>query len=216
MEVMTARLNPAAPGDSLIELAGNSDAIVIGPGLGVNAQTRELVEAALDLPCTKVIDADGLSVLGPNSRLLAQASHTIITPHPGEAGRLLGTNAAAVEDDRYGSLERLVELTQGVVVLKGAHSLIGAPGHLPHVNTTGSAVLATGGSGDVLAGMLGALCVGRTPFAAAHFAVGMHGLAGESWQERTRADRGLLASEIADELPAVLAQLSALARTLTG
>lgn len=216
MEVMTARLNPAAPGDSLIELAGHSDALVIGPGLGVNAQTRELVEAALDLPCTKVIDADALTVLGPNTRMLAQASQTIVTPHPGEAGRLLGTSAAAVEDDRYGCLERLVELTQGVVVLKGAHSLIGAPGHLPHVNTTGSAVLATGGSGDVLAGMLGALCVGRTPFAAAHFAVGVHGLAGESWQRRTGADRGLLASEIADELPAVLAQLSGGWRTLTG
>lgn len=214
-ETMTARLNPAAPAESLFELARNSDALVIGPGLGVNERTRELVEAALELECTKVIDADALSVLASNPGVLAKASRTVLTPHPGEAGRLLGTSASAIEDDRFGSLARLVDLTQAVVVLKGAHSLIGAPGQLPRVNMTGSPVLATGGSGDVLAGMLGAFSVGRTPSAAAELAVGLHGLAGESWQRRTGADRGLLASEIADELPRVLAQLSGAARQMT-
>jgi len=208
-EVMTARLNPAAPGESLLELARASDALVIGPGLGVNDRTRELVLAALELDCTKVIDADALSVLGPNPDLLAKASRTILTPHPGEAGRLLGVDARSIEDDRFGSLARLVELTQAVVVLKGAHSLIGAPGQVPHVNMTGSPVLATGGSGDVLAGVVAAFSVGRPPFAAAQLGVGLHGLAGESWQRRSGADRGLLASEIADELPLVLAQLAA-------
>jgi len=207
-EVMTARLDPAAPAESLSELARHSDALVIGPGLGVNDRTRELVLAALELPCAKVIDAGALSVLASNPGVLARASRTILTPHPGEAGRLLGESASAIERDRFESLASLVQLTQAVVILKGAHSLVGAPGELPRVNTTGSAVLATGGSGDVLAGILGAFSVGRTPFEAAQLAVGVHGLAGESWQRRTGADRGLLASEIADELPRVLAQLS--------
>lgn len=214
-EVMTARLNPAAPGESLIELTRHSDAIVIGPGLGVNERTRELVEAALELGCTKIIDADALSVLASNPEVLAKASRTILTPHPGEAGRLLGTDASAIEDDRFGSLARLIELTQSVVVLKGAYSLIGAPGQLPHVNMTGSPVLATGGSGDVLAGMLGAFSVGLSAFETARLAVGLHGLCGESWQRRTGADRGLLASEVADELPLVLAQVSEAQRTMT-
>lgn len=214
-EVMTARLDPAAPAESLSTLARNSDALVLGPGLGVNDRTHELVLAALELPCAKVIDADALSLLASNPALLARASRTILTPHPGEAGRLLGTSAGSIEHDRFGSLARLVELTQAVVILKGAHSLIGAPGELPHVNTTGSAVLATGGSGDVLAGLLGAFSVGRTPFRAAQLAAGVHGLAGESWQQRTGADRGLLASEIANELPRVLAQLSGAAREMT-
>jgi len=214
-EVMTARLDPAAPAESLAALARNSDALVIGPGLGVDDRTHELVLAALELPCTKVIDADALSVLASNPAVLARASRTILTPHPGEAGRLLGESASAVELDRFGSLARLVELTQAVVILKGARSLMGAPGELPHINTTGSAVLATGGSGDVLAGLLGAFSVGRAPFAAAQLAAGVHGLAGESWQRRTGADRGLLASEIADELPRVLAQLSGAAREMT-
>ncbi len=214
-EAMTARLNPAAPAESLLALARESDALVIGPGLGVNERTRELVEAALELECIKIIDADALSVLEANPGVLAKSSRTILTPHPGEAGRLLGTSASAIEDDRFGSLARLVDLTQSVVVLKGARSLVGAPGQLPRVNMTGSPVLATGGSGDVLAGMLGAFSVGRTPSAAAELAVGLHGLAGESWQHRTGADRGLLASEVADELPLVLAQLSGATRQMT-
>lgn len=214
-ETMTARLNSATPGESLLELARNSDALVIGPGLGVDQRTRELVEAALELECTKIIDADALSVLATNPAVLTKSSRTILTPHPGEAGRLLGTSASAIEDDRFGSLARLVESTQAVVVLKGAHSLVGAPGQPPRVNMTGSPVLASGGSGDVLAGMLAALSVGRSPSAAAELGVGLHGLAGESWQRRTGADRGMLASEIADELPRVLAQLSGCTRTMT-
>jgi len=214
-EVMTARLNPAAPAESLADLTRHSDALVIGPGLGVHASTRELVLAALELPCAKIIDADALSVLASNPAVLARATNAILTPHPGEAARLLGESAGAIEDDRFGSLARLVELTGAVVILKGAHSLIGAPDQLPHINTTGSPVLATGGSGDALAGILAAFSVGRTPFEAAQLAVGVHGLAGESWQQRTGADRGLLASEIADELPRVLAQLSGATREMT-
>lgn len=154
-------------------------------------------------------------MLASNPGVLTRATNTILTPHPGEAARLLGQSASAVERDRFGSLARLVELSQAVVILKGAYTLIGSPGELPHINTTGSPVLATGGSGDVLAGILGAFSVGRTPFRAAQLAVGAHGLAGESWQQRTGADRGLLASEIADELPRVLAQLSGGTREMT-
>jgi NAD(P)H-hydrate epimerase len=120
----------------------------------------------------------------------------------------LGISVAEVESDRYRALERLVQLTGSAVLLKGAYTLVGSPDRLPHVNTLGSRALATGGSGDVLTGLVAALAVGRDLFDAAVLAAGIHGQSGLSWEQSTGADRGLLASEIADGVPAALAQLA--------
>lgn len=215
-EAMTARLDRTAPAKSLQELAASANSVVVGPGLGTDETARELVLAALSLPCPKVFDADALSVLSKEPGALAHcATPCILTPHPGEAARLLGKSAAEVEADRFKSLEQLVELTQCVVVLKGAHTLVGGPNHTTRINMSGGPALATGGAGDVLAGIIGAYCVALPPLEAATLGVGVHGLCGESWQARIGADRGLLASEIADEVPRVLAQLSSGGRTMT-
>jgi len=215
-EVMTARLDTGNLAASLEAHAANCHVLAMGPGLGVNATTLELVHAALRLECVKVLDADALSVLGTDlSALQAARGQLILTPHPGEAGRLLGTSASDVEANRMSALERLVAASGASVILKGAHTLIGAPGQLPVVSSTGSAVLAVGGSGDVLTGIIAALAVGGDAFRAAWLGAGLHGLCGDSWVARSGADRGLFASEIADELPRVFAQLAASQRTLT-
>jgi NAD(P)H-hydrate epimerase len=215
-EVMTARIDEQAPAASLRDRTKTSKVVALGPGLGTGGSTLELVHGALELACVKVLDADALTVLSGSGEALQECrGPAIITPHPGEAARLLQITVAEVEANRFDALRRLVELTQSTVVLKGSRSLVGAPGQLPHINTTGSGVLATGGAGDVLTGIIAALAVQVDPFTAALLGVGIHGLCGDCWGARVGSDRGMLASEIADEVPRVLAQLSARRRRLT-
>lgn len=208
-EVMTERLDETDLEGSLRRATENVDALAVGPGLGTDERGLKLVDAALTLPCTKVVDADALTLCASHPGLLGGLrGPAIFTPHPGEAARLLGTSVTDVERDRYAALDGLVKLTGSPVLLKGACTLVGAPDHLAHVNAFGSPVLATGGSGDVLTGLTAALAVGHDPFEAALLGAGIHGLSGLSWARRTGADRGMLASEIADEAPRVVAQLA--------
>jgi hydroxyethylthiazole kinase-like uncharacterized protein yjeF len=134
-----------------------------------------------------VLDADALNHIAAAPVLqqqLAQRTpgHTVITPHPLEAARLLGTTAAAIQADRLGAARTLAGRLQCVVVLKGSGSIIAAPGATPRINPTGNARLATPGTGDVLAGLLGArLAPGCDALEAACDAVYQHGLAAERW-----------------------------------
>jgi NAD(P)H-hydrate epimerase len=123
--------------------------------------------------------------------------------------RLLGMKTADVEADRFGAVSRAVSASHAVVLLKGARTLVGAPGRPTLVNSTGCSALATAGSGDVLSGIVAAfLATARDARDAAALAAFVHGRAGEAWSAHTGADRGLVAHEIADGVPAVLAGLT--------
>jgi NAD(P)H-hydrate epimerase len=216
-EEMTARLDPDKLEDSLDDLLARTDVVAVGPGLGLDAQARRIVEHVVFRWSGRVVvDADALTLLASRFAELPKAkSRLLLTPHPGELGRLLASSAREIENDRFVALARAVEICQATVVLKGPRTLIGAPGQIPAVNTLASRALATGGSGDVLAGVCAAFSCELDPFQAACAAVQVHGFAGQRWSERTGAERGLVAREIADEIPAAIAGLASARGLLT-
>lgn len=209
LEAMTARFEPEALEASLAPLLEQAHVVVIGPGLGVDSSAKRLVEhVLLNWSGSIVVDADAITVFRGRAQELARAQgKLLLTPHPGEMGRLLGSTTAAVESDRFGAVERAVELTRATVLLKGARTLIGAPGQRVAVNPTGNPLLAAGGMGDVLAGVLGALAVDSDSFSAACAGAFLHGLAADRVADSRGLDRGVLAHEIADQVPAALASL---------
>ena len=211
LEEMTARIDPAAVETSLDALLRGADAVVLGPGLGLDAEARRVVEhVVLTHGGTVVVDADALTHLAGKLGAVRNARGArILTPHPGEMARLLGVTAGDVERDRFAAVKRAAEASGAVVLLKGARTLIAKEGELPVVNPTGGPALATAGSGDVLGGVIAALSVAAPgPFEAACAGAYVHGRAEESWSEGAARDRGLLAHEIADQVPGVLAWLT--------
>jgi ADP-dependent NAD(P)H-hydrate dehydratase / NAD(P)H-hydrate epimerase len=217
LEEMTARLDPARLEASLAPHLGAADAVVVGPGLGLDARARAVVDHVMAAyPGPVLVDADALTHLaGRLAELRSAKGRLVLTPHPGEMSRLLGVTTREVEADRFRALAEAVELSRAVVLLKGARTLVGAPGELPVVNPSGTPALATAGSGDVLSGVSGALLAALgEPFHAACAAAFVHGLAGEAWASRHGGDRGLLAHEIADAVPGVLAGLTRSTRSL--
>ena len=133
-------------------------------GCGGGDAVRDRLPRLLSLAGRLVLDADALNALATDPQLLTllrSRSHrslaTVLTPHPLEAARLLGCDTAAVQADRLAAASALTDLTRCVVVLKGSGSIIAAPGHTPHINGTGNGSLASGGTGDVLAGWIGGL-----------------------------------------------------------
>jgi ADP-dependent NAD(P)H-hydrate dehydratase / NAD(P)H-hydrate epimerase len=214
LEAMTARIDPARPAASLKQLSDKSDAAVVGPGLGLDADARRLVDAVVfEFAGPKVVDADAISHFAGRPSELSKARGVVLTPHAGELGRLLGIDYEEVENDRFAAVARAVELTQAVVLLKGRYSIIGAPGALPLVNPTGGPVLATGGSGDVLSGIISALACELEPPSAAYVGAYLHGAAADAWAEARGVDRGMLAHELADELPRSLGAVRARAQS---
>jgi ADP-dependent NAD(P)H-hydrate dehydratase / NAD(P)H-hydrate epimerase len=165
------------------------DTLVVGPGLGTGAGPRELVEGLLaDNPERMLLDADALNILALQQTLhrLGSAEHVILTPHPGEAARLLGTSVVAVQADRPAAVRQLADATGAIVVLKGGSTLVCAPGGRPQMNVAGNPGMATGGSGDVLSGVIGALWgQGLGAWNAARLGVCVHAAAGDlaAWQE---------------------------------
>ncbi|MEP7049787.1 MAG: NAD(P)H-hydrate dehydratase [Pseudomonadota bacterium] len=208
LEVMTARIDPARVEASLDELLERADAVAIGPGLGMDANARRIVDhVLLRVHKTKVVDADAISHFAGRAEALRGApGELVLTPHSGEMARILGGTAAEVEADRFGTVARAVALTGNVVLLKGHRTLVGAPDERVAINPTGSNVLATGGSGDVLSGVLAAFGTHLDARRAAYSAAYVHGLAGER-RALHGVDRGVLASEIADEVPFALGAL---------
>jgi ADP-dependent NAD(P)H-hydrate dehydratase / NAD(P)H-hydrate epimerase len=208
LEVMTARVDPNRIEDSLDELVERADSVAIGPGLGLDATARRIVDhVALRVPKTKVLDADAISHFAGRAEALRGASgELVLTPHAGEMARIVGGSAADVEADRFGTLARAVALTKSVVLLKGHRTLVGAPEERVAINVSGSGVLATGGSGDVLTGILAAFGALLDIRRAAYVAAYVHGFAGER-RSRQGVDRGVLAHEIADEVPFALGAL---------
>ncbi len=205
-EVMTERVDKGSVAESVDAILEGKRAVVLGPGFGTGDDARSVVEHVLRTwEGPSVVDADALSMFEGSPEVFASSKGApVLTPHPGELGRLIGSTAKDVESDRFGAIASLVSRARCVVVLKGAHTLIAAPDEKVVVNPTGNAALATAGAGDVLSGILGALTCTLDPFEAAYVGVYVHGLAADVWRD-AHGDRGLLAGEIADEVPALLA-----------
>jgi NAD(P)H-hydrate epimerase len=178
--------------------------------LGVDDVGRLLGrELALRLEVPAVLDADALTAIAGDHGLLRSArAPRVLTPHPGEAGRLLGMTSAQVQADRYAAVERLARQSGCVVVLKGARTLIADGTGRVRVNPTGTPAMAVGGTGDVLSGIIGALLASLPAFEAAVVGVYLHGLAGEL---AALSDRGLLASELAAAVPRAIAHCRVIA-----
>ncbi|MDB5960871.1 MAG: bifunctional ADP-dependent NAD(P)H-hydrate dehydratase/NAD(P)H-hydrate epimerase [Massilia sp.] len=206
-----------AAADQNLGRTTNEETLVIGPGLGGSAQAMGLLADALQGDATIVLDADGLNLVGASidlaERLAGRAARghaTILTPHPLEAARLLGLSTPEVQQDRLATAQRLAERYQAVVVLKGSGSIIAAPGQVAVVNANGNPGLATGGSGDTLAGLCGALLAQGWPAReAACGAVWLHGAAADRLVAQGVGPIGLTAGELPVAVWAVLNELVA-------
>jgi hydroxyethylthiazole kinase-like uncharacterized protein yjeF len=181
-------------------------ALHLACGCGGGEAVRAVLPRALSTAASLVLDADALNAIARDAALeallVARAARTdrptVLTPHPLEAARLLGTTAVAVQADRLEAARLLVERYRCVVVLKGSGSVIAGPGALPCINPTGNARLATAGTGDVLAGMVAAgIAQGQPAFEAAAQAVFRHGLAADRWPTGEGLTAGALAQQVA-------------------
>ena len=192
----------AAAAPELVALLGQSTAAGLGPGLGrgdgVSAVVRAVLEQAT-LPL--VLDADGLNALPPLLGLLKRrGGPTVLTPHPGEFGRLIGADAAAVQANRQDLAVRFAAEHGVVLVLKGRRTIV-TDGRRLYINSTGNPGMATGGTGDVLTGLTAALLGQKLePFAAAQLAVYLHGLAGDLARDAL-GETSLIAADLLDYLP---------------
>lgn len=195
----------ASAGD-LGALMEKATVIAIGPGLGQSAWGQALFDAVTASGKPLVVDADALNLLARNPRRLPQA---VITPHPGEAARLLGIGSAAVQAGRFAAVEALRSRYAPVAVLKGAGSLIAADGAKPPaLCSAGNPGMASGGMGDVLTGIIAALMAqGIEPACAAELGVTLHATAAD--RAARQGERGLIASDLIAELRPLLAEAEA-------
>ena len=176
----------------LLPLLSRASAIGIGPGLGQGEWSRAMLQLALEAGKPLVIDADALNLVAGSPSLFSDA---ILTPHPGEAARLLGTDTASVQRDRLSAAQAIAQRYHAVTVLKGAGTVIAAPGEIPRVVEAGNPGMAVGGMGDVLTGVILALrAQGLSAFDAASAGALMHSLAGDLAAEE--GERGLLPSDL--------------------
>jgi NAD(P)H-hydrate epimerase len=193
-------------GHDLGEFLRNKSAALIGPGLADDdasyANVRAIVDA-VDVPL--IVDASGLNAFAARAgELNPRGLPRVITPHPGECARLLGTDTVAISLDRIGSARAAAKATNCVVVLKGFQTLVAEPDGHVYVNPTGNPGMATGGMGDVLSGMIAALLArGTDPLDAACAAVYLHGLAGDILGEEL-GDTGLAAMDLAERIPTAI------------
>jgi hydroxyethylthiazole kinase-like uncharacterized protein yjeF len=200
-ELMTLSV---ASANQLLALVEQASVLVIGPGLGQAAWGRSLLSLAAHCRVPQVWDADALNLLALGAVGLPPGC--VMTPHPGEAARLLGVSAAQVQADRPAAARALAEKYQAVAVLKGAGTLIAAPDGTLALCERGHPAMASAGLGDVLSGLLGALLAqGLEAFAAARLAVWLHACAGERLGS---AGRGLLASELLPQIRQLLEEHS--------
>jgi hydroxyethylthiazole kinase-like uncharacterized protein yjeF len=191
--------------DGVVELAARAGSVVLGPGLGSGAgEFARLLAGRVEKPL--VLDADGLNAHAGEPERLARRRHaTVLTPHEGELGRLLGVDSRAVAAERLHHVREAAARSGAVVVLKGDDTLVAAPDGRVAVSPGATPALATAGTGDVLSGVLGALLAkGMEPFAAACAGVTLHALAGRRAAELQGAE-GVIASDVITGLPRSLA-----------
>ena len=194
----------------ILELSAEADVLAIGPGISREPESAVLVRrlvARVDKPM--VIDADGLNALA-DAAVILEGEHAaaVLTPHPGEMGRLMEVSTEKVQARRPHLAEAAAERFNSVVVLKGACSLIAEPDRLLTVNPTGNPGMASGGTGDVLTGMIaGLIAQGLLPFEAAAAGTYLHGLAGDLAAERM-GEASLLAGDVLHSVPAAIRRVS--------
>ena len=177
-EAVTTVADPGAPAKS-VETAGRVQAWAAGPGMGTDEGAAGLLAAVLASDVPALVDADGITILAGHRELLDRSAPTLITPHAGELARLTGADRAAIEAGRLEHATAAAADLGVTVLLKGSTTVIADPGGTVLVNSTGSAWLATAGSGDVLSGLAGALLAqGLPPLQAAAAAAYLHGVAG--------------------------------------
>jgi hydroxyethylthiazole kinase-like uncharacterized protein yjeF len=212
-EVMTEPL-PETPKQTLslrafsaiVRLCENKKAVIIGPGLGTFKETQSLVLKlikALDVPI--ILDADGLTALATQPKTLPIANRSLIlTPHPGEMARLMRSQVKEVLEDRIGRSRNFSQSHHVHLVLKGHPTLISTPKGEVFINPTGNPGMASGGTGDVLTGMIGGLvCQGFDILPSLQIAVYLHGLAGDEGAQE-KGEKSLIATDIIEKIPALL------------
>lgn len=205
VELMTVELPRVADQAAVEALCEGKRAVVVGPGIGLDeAGVSWTMAFARHAPVPVIIDADGITNLASDlDSLTAAAGPRILTPHPGEAARLLGSTTSEVQSDRYAAAASLAAASTQTIVLKGARTIVASRNRMG-VCAEGTPALGVAGTGDVLSGVTGTLAMTRDPFEASLAATLVHALAGEA---ASVTDRGLLASEVADAVPGVFADV---------
>lgn len=214
------KLADSSPQDALTK--HRPDLIAIGPGLGSSLQALQWVTAVLNYPdIPVVIDADAINLIAQTPDLLYALQsrnemfpgRTVLTPHPGEAARLLNCTTESIQADRNTALDKLVSLTQSIIVLKGHHTLLASPGHAALECQEGNPGMGTGGMGDILTGCIAALGVQGVRHAlnlweATGLAVQLHAAAADSLVAKGVGPLGLTPSETIFEMRYLLNQLA--------
>jgi NAD(P)H-hydrate epimerase len=191
---------------AIVRLCENKRAVIIGPGLGTYKETQSLVTKlikALDLPI--ILDADGLNALATQPKTLPITNRSLIlTPHPGEMARLIRSEVKEVLEDRIGLSRSFAQSQHVHLVLKGHPTLISTPKGEVFINPTGNPGMASGGTGDVLTGMIGGLiCQGFDILPSVQIAVYLHGMAGDEGAQE-KGEKSLIATDIIEKIPALL------------
>jgi hydroxyethylthiazole kinase-like uncharacterized protein yjeF len=199
----------------------NPNVIAIGPGLGISALALSALEKTLNIPSIPlVIDADALNLIASSKAVLKTLrdrnqqfpSQTVLTPHPGEAAQLLQCSSVDIQSDRLGSIEKLVELTGSIVVLKGQNTLLASPLNPILLCEQGNPGMGTGGMGDILTGSIAAIAAQGVKhdlnlWEAAEIAVQLHALAADSLVSKGVGPIGLTPSETILEMRSLLNKL---------
>lgn len=203
------------PPEQLLNMEG-LDLLVVGPGMGQSEEAGKLLQLALERPVTLLLDADALNILAGKpammKKLRQRQQPTIITPHPGEASRLLDCSTAEIQADRIASALRIARETQAITVLKGCGTVIATPpdgaGNAQwYINSSGNPGMAAAGMGDVLAGMIGGLALqGIGAIDATVLGVYLHGAAADALVAQGIGPVGLTASEVSLEARRLLNQ----------
>lgn len=209
LETMTMLL-PATPEESIaatalepaLAFAKDKDAAALGPGMSQHPDTQKFILEFIqqcDVPL--VIDADGLNALSENTSVLGTTRPTVMTPHPGEMARLCGTSTEAVQKDREECAREFAEGHGCTVVLKGHRTIVALADGRCFVNLNGNSGMATGGTGDVLTGLIGGLMAQRMDAPdAALLGAYVHGLAGDL-AAKAKTERGMIASDLIEMIP---------------
>lgn len=187
-----------------------ADVIAFGPGVGVNEDIEEILKELIEkISCPIVIDADGITVLAKIKDVVKNSrSDIVITPHPGELSRLTGVSVREIEKQRIEIAQEVAAKLNLTVVLKGVPTVVSNPQGITFLNTTGNPGMATGGSGDVLTGIVASLIgQGLSSFYASVLGVYLHGLAGDI-AAKTRGTHGLIAGDIIEAIPQAFLELS--------
>ena len=221
MEAMSAPLPEAPNGglgaealDEVLALAEGKSAVAIGPGMGTDPSTGELVLSLVErLEVPMVIDADGLNLLAQNPEVLKKTkAPVVLTPHPGEMSRLSGKSVGEIQNNRLEVAREFAEKYGGILVLKGAGTVTALPNGVCHINPTGTPGMASGGSGDLLTGIIGGLiCQGVTPEDAAWAGVYLHGRSGELAAEMS-GEYGMIAGDMLGTLPDAIEEIASWTR----